>query len=623
MGMRKFIDIAEKMIFVRKRFIFFVASLFLLPACFLKAHFQTVEVRPSSVVELIDDQYFFLHTVKSGQTLFSISRVYTITQELIIQHNPELEYGLKSDQVIRIPAFSHTVISGETEFGLSRKYGISIDQLRAYNPSLSDGLKLGQQLFLPGRSPDVTVYHDENGGVDTSKETPRLPVWPKDIGEQVLDPEHMPETLLVRDSLQRDSLIRSLYGSVRPCHQASPKETYHVALLIPLFLNELASNLNADSSLLDTSEGFSLSHKSFSFIPYYQGVLLALDSIQKQGVDIRLHVFDVDQNELKARQVVSTPGFSNMDLIIGPFFSNTLNYISNYALHNNINVVSPLLPNRQMLQEHPNLFNVVPSLEIQLENLAEYIGDKYHGKNIVFVHNNQPQALPVINGFRRSLSENLKNGQKNRAQVIQTDWRNEGSNNISTEEGNSNNDYTGFKEIIYNRVGISGLLSKLEQNNNNIIITLISGEAFLSNYLRELNIHSERYDIEVFGIPDWKDYESIEIDYLQKLNVHIFSPYFVDYSDQHIKDFIRRFRNEFKTEPSSDAFKAVSTAYYFFSALALYGSSFHECIGQLNNLPLDFPFQFKRPFGTDRGWENEFTTLFKFDNFRMVDVTKN
>ncbi len=610
------------MIFVKRRLIFFVALLFLLPSCFLKAQFHAVEVFPSANVEMVDETYYFLHTVKAGHTLYSIARAYTITQELIVDINPELEYGLKADQVIKIPAFSHIVIPGDTEYALSRKYGLSIEQLRAFNPVLSDGLKLGQQLFVPGRMPEALVQQDKDPGVIlVPPDTPRLPEWPRDTPQPPIAVDS-DEFLHRKDLPALDSLTRKIFGSIQPCMFGSPKETYHVALLIPLFLNEFPSTLNQDSLRAGMIQGFSERHNSFSFISYYHGVLLAVDSLQAQGIDIRLHVYDVDQNEQTARQAVSSAGFSMIDLIIGPFYSNTLNYVSNYALHNNIPVVSPLLPDKQKLRGFPNLFNAIPSLEIQLENLAEYIGDNYFGQNIIFVHNNQPQALPVIAGFKRTLNNSLRSKHERHLPAVQANMRHVVTQNPAAEPDSVVAGPPTFKEVIYDRVGINGLLAKMDQNKKNIVVTLISGEAFLSNYLRELNIHTRRYDMEVFGIPDWKDYESIEIDYLQNLNVHIFSPHFVAYSEPHIKDFIRRYRKEFNTEPSPDAFKAVNTAYFFFSALALFGKTFPECMPQLNSLPSQFPFHFQKPYGQDHGWENAHTTLFKHEDFKLVDVNK-
>ncbi len=607
--------------FVKRRLIFFVPLLFLLPSCFLKAHFQAVEVLPSANVEMIDGAYYFTHTVKTGHTLYSIARAYAINQEIIVDMNPELEYGLKADQVIKIPAFAHIVTPGDTEYALSRKYGLRIEQLRAFNTLLSDGLKLGQQLFIPGRMPEVFVQQDmDTGAIMVPPDTPRLPEWPK-VGQPPIAVDSDEFTRL-KDSPTSDSLAKSIFGSIRPCLLSSPKETYHVALLIPLFLNEFPSGLNPDSLLADIIKEFSVKHKSFSFIPYYHGVLLAVDSLQAQGIDIQLHVFDVDQNEQKARQAVSNAVFSKIDLIIGPFYSNTLDYVCNYALHNNITVVSPLLPDKQKLRGFPNLFNAIPSLEIQLEKLAEYIGDNYHGHNIIFVHNNQPQALPVIVGFKRTLNNSLGRKQERPLPSVQVNMTHVVTQNPEAEPDSAVVGPPTIKEVIYDRVGINGLLDKMDQNKKNIIVTLISGEAFLSNYLRELNIHAMSYEIEVFGIPDWKDYESIEIDYLQNLNVHIFSPFFIEYSEPHIKDFIRRYRQEFNTEPSPDAFKAVNTAYFFFSALALYGNTFPECISQLNSLPPQFPFHFQKPYGPGHGWENGHTTLFKYEDFRLVAVNK-
>lgn len=609
------------MTFVKHTFILLIVMLALLQSCFVLAQNQTVQVSPSSKVEKQGDAFYFMHPVKPGQTLYSISRAYSVTQESIINANPELEYGLKSDQVIKIPAFDYTVVAGDTEYGLSRRFELTIEQLKALNPSLSGGLKLGQQLFLPKKMPDEMAA----GQIKTSiseADSLRLIVWPKQSGQQSDDARDSVKVQpLAPDSMLAIQSSLGVHGSLLPCAEASYSDVYHVALLIPLFLHEFPSDSPLDTLGLENQERLSLNHISFSFIPYYQGVLLALDSARKSGVDIRLHVFDVDRNEQKARETVSSPRFKDIDLIIGPFYNNTLDYISQFALHNNIPVVSPLLPDNQKLRGFPNLFNAVPSLEEQLSNLANYIGTQYTGGKIILVHNNQQQALPVINSFKTKLENSLRYSNRQAVPAI--------SNDTLLYSGNQPDSYNPkidssrhVDEIIYDREGMDGLLSKMDKENKNIVITLIGGEAFLANYLRELDMHSDDYDLELFGIPEWKDYESIDIEYIQNLNVHIFTHNFTDYSEQHNLDFVRRYRSEFNAEPSSDAFKAVHTAYYFFTALALYGKTFPDCMDQLNRLLYDTNFQFTRPFGHDHGWENSHSVIFKYEDYQMVNVNK-
>lgn len=602
---------------------FFIRNvLFLFVSVTLFAQVQPVEVVPSSVVQIINGKSYFFHPVRQGQTLFSISRAYGVTQEMILEENPDLVYGLRFDQVIRIPAFAHTVQPGETWFGLSRNYGLEVSRLQAFNQDVVEqGLKAGQQIFLPGRSP-----HQKTPAA-VGRETPvaARPVTPRD-GLTDMPSDHTltePTSLPPVDSLYL--LPERVYPAVAvPCRHAEPTAYYNVALLIPLFLDDIPKQLMGGDTIMagdtrDPAEWLTLRHRSFSFLPYYHGVLIALDSIRNQGVDIRLHVFDVCQNELKARQAVSSHGFSEMDLIIGPFFSETLRYVANFALHHQIPLVSPLLADQQQLHGFPNVFKATTSLESQLEKVAAFVAREHSGNNIIFVHNNQPQALPVINSFKKRLREELLNEKGQRSRPLAGGLFRRDITSSSASETDTVHSAL-FKEVIFVRDGMQGLLKAMDQEKTNTIITLISGEAFLSNYMRELNIHADNYDIVLFGIPDWKDYQSLEIDYLLNLNVHIFSSEFENYTASHTRDFIRKYRLAFQTEPPLDAFKGVHTAYYFFGALALYGKTFPQCMDEYNAVDKRPPIYYIRPLGEAHGWANQYSTIFTFRDFRMIDV---
>ena len=580
------------------------------------AQAEPVEVVPSGMVQEVDGRPYFFHYVKQGQTLYSIARAYAVSQDVIVAENPDIAFGLRFDQVIRIPVFFYQVQPQETEFGLSRQFGITIDQLRAYNPPIAeDGLKAGMQIAIPGYK---TTQADAPA---PARQEPFI---------------YLPAEPAPREQVEQ----------IRPCDEASPQDQYRVALLIPFYLEE-ALAFKRDTQLPpDPGSIMPASHRSFAFVPYYQGVVLALDSIRQNGVDISMDVFDVGQDMARARNLVMMDGFRNYDLIIGPFFPSTLEYIAGHARQYNIPVVSPLLPDNSQLRGAPNVFQATPSLEAQLSSLARYIARNYPGQNILLVHNNQPGALPMINTFKKSLGEemylakhfadsvNLARingyfagetmiGGRMTNVVVMSDTlgrvREPAHRNIPADALAR---FPNFREVIYLRTGMDGLVSELKQDRKNIVITLVSGEAFLSNYLRELSIRTRGMDVSVFGIPDWQDYQSIEIDYLQNLDVHIFTPDFYDYTDPHIRDFVRRFRGAFQTEPGTYAFKGVQTAYFFFNALAHFGKSFPSCLEQINAMGFDSPYRFVQPSGGTGGWENQHSTLFRYHSFRKIDVRR-
>ncbi len=112
---------------------------------------------------------FIVHTVEAKQTLYAISKMYSVSVEDIQKSNPELENtGIKIGQTLRIPVkrinkkevkrsvvtisadtIYHKVVKKETLYGLTKKYEVSEQELLKYNPSLKDGLKLDMVVKIP------------------------------------------------------------------------------------------------------------------------------------------------------------------------------------------------------------------------------------------------------------------------------------------------------------------------------------------------------------------------------------------------------------------------------------------------------------------------------------------
>ncbi|WP_329805614.1 LysM peptidoglycan-binding domain-containing protein [Flavobacterium facile] len=93
------------------------------------------------------------HTVRKGESLYSISKKYNVTVSHLEQLNPTAKKGLDVNTILQISEkkdleiLEHEVVAKETLFGLSKKYNISIEKLKQLNPSVeSEGLKVGQVL---------------------------------------------------------------------------------------------------------------------------------------------------------------------------------------------------------------------------------------------------------------------------------------------------------------------------------------------------------------------------------------------------------------------------------------------------------------------------------------------
>ena len=140
-------------------------------------------------------QSYKYHTVKKGETVFSISQAYSIDEEDIYKYNPEAKEGIGIDQKLVIPIsesndsespasgttsnttefIEHKVKKKETLYSLSKEYNVSVDDIKRYNKQLySKELQMGETIKIPSEAGApfesiVTVNSPEGISVATSK----------------------------------------------------------------------------------------------------------------------------------------------------------------------------------------------------------------------------------------------------------------------------------------------------------------------------------------------------------------------------------------------------------------------------------------------------------------------
>ena len=113
----------------------------------------------------------FMYTVKKGDTLWSIARVYSTSVDAIKKLNYFTNNDLYIGQVIRIPEIytkeedmyvpqfiNYTVKKGDNLYSIARQYNISIDTLIQDNALKSNILSIGQNLKI--RTDNVEVVEE-------------------------------------------------------------------------------------------------------------------------------------------------------------------------------------------------------------------------------------------------------------------------------------------------------------------------------------------------------------------------------------------------------------------------------------------------------------------------------
>jgi membrane-bound lytic murein transglycosylase D len=94
-----------------------------------------------------------IHIVKSGETLYSISKMYNVPGDSLKEWNRIQDSSLKPGQeLIILPEASkdiiHKVTSGETMYKISRMYAVSVADIKLWNGKKDESLETGEILII-------------------------------------------------------------------------------------------------------------------------------------------------------------------------------------------------------------------------------------------------------------------------------------------------------------------------------------------------------------------------------------------------------------------------------------------------------------------------------------------
>jgi len=451
--------------------------------------------------------------------------------------------------------YIHTIRRGQTLYMISKAYGVEVNDIIRENPGVREGIRADQKLriLVPGQKdapiPKVTPGKDKT---DARKETrPEVPGI--------------------------ESKTDSVVIPILPCGQdmTTKKSVYKVALMLPLFLSgfDQIDAENPDPGIFETS-------RCFQFLPYYEGFLMALDSLEQIGVKIKLYVYDVDKDTVKTRQLLKKQEMRSMDLIFGLLYHSNFKIVASFAKKNKINLVNPISERSELISGNPYIFKVQPSKKDQVEQLAAYMSGAFTGGQILIIRNGRYREPDAPDRLKKACLE--------RDLPVQ---------------------------VVESQEAAIGKYSKI---NPNYIVVFFDNQTYTLDFLKNLYKIRNEYDLTLVGLPEWPDMGGLETEYLVALKTHMMGRSFIDYDNQSVRHFVDRYQEKYKTDPELLAFQGFDQAIYFLSALNRYGTDIGRCIGELKIPGIQTRFEFSQTRGN--GFENRRWMMFKYDNYRLVPV---
>lgn len=545
------------------------------------------------------------HKVKKKETLYSIGREYGLTVDELIKANQGLTSNLKIGQIIIVPKKKITLpyIIHKTESStktnkIAKLYRIPSYQIREYNPEIGNKVNKYQEIKIPVGSSAIIV-----------------PVLP---GEEVIK---------IEDEIIEENPILTTECTIKP----NTERVFKVALMIPLLLEETDS-LDMEQFFLTPQPYF----VPFRFIKFYEGALMAVDSLTKQGANIEFYVYDVDKNITKTIKVLKQPELKSMDLIIGPFFNNSFNQVALFAGNFDIPIVNPLSHRDAVVNNYSTVFRVKPTVYSQKPLLQNYINKFADNNKIFLISQTSYLDADIITDLKNGILTSINSQAKVSNQELldlsyEVAKRDTLFDDTITPPPFIFENTEIYPEIIENAISDSTLINNqlvrinysvdslhpfLENASpirNNLVILYGNKKSFILDVLNRLNESRDTFDIKLIGMPTWERVSNLNNIKMNNLKSSYFSSDFVDYELDNTQTFIHEFRERYNTEPEGYAFSGFDITYYFLSALFYLDDDFTKCIDQFPMELIQGRYSFSRVGNTNN---------FVNDYWHMVQIKK-
>lgn len=401
----------------------------------------------------------------------------------------------------------HKVKKKETVFGISRAYGLTIEELINANPEMKQQgyeLKIGTVLNIP-----------------------------------------YPKSVIEKQEAERAAKVKKAVEGAAKANDVRNREI-RLGVMLPLH------DINGDGRRM---------------MEYYRGVLMACDSLKKQGVSIDVHAWNTAEDG-NIYKVLEDPAAAKCDLIIGPLYSKQMDALSDFVAKHDIRLVIPFSINAPQLTTNRNIFQVYQSQnEVSEATISHYL-ERFKDCHTVVIDCNDSTSKKGVFTFA------LRRQMESRGmECVVTNLK-------SSEEYFSNAFSRTKPNIVVLNTGRSQEL----------------GVAF--SKINGLKANNPELDITMFGYSDWLLYTHRYLENYYKYNTYIPSVFYYNPLSPATQQFQQKYRQNFSSDMQNllprFAITGFDHAYFFLKGLHKYGKTFNGAEGMFGYPFIQTPLKFER-----------------------------
>ncbi|WP_459189802.1 LysM peptidoglycan-binding domain-containing protein [Parabacteroides sp. APC149_11_2_Y6] len=545
--------------------------------------------KPETIVTSGQSDEIFYHTIEQGQTVYAIATMYGVTVDDIYRLNPGSKEYIKAGATLKIPQrdtmtgatdkkgdgyIYHTIQPRETLYSLSIRYKVPGADIINANPGLSVAtFTIGKNIRIPAtplESLPVTEIQTVTKEIEykiEKKETmysicrkfnvssneliklnPKLKGGVK-AGMVIKIPVETEESVTVEKATPAERDVNALLATPQNIKRVN---TIKVALLLPFMAEEPHP-----------------SSTTSRFIEYYEGLLLAVDSLQKNGCSIDLSVYDTGNGTKKIKEVLNTDALKETNLIIGAVQNDQIKLVANFAQKNKIKYVIPFTSKNDDVLSNAYVYQVNTPHSYLYANASQAGCDLFAEDNIILLNiKDEDEKADFIKAFKAEMRQR----------------------NIRYKEMNYNGD--SFQ---------TDIASVLESGKRNIVVPTSSSLNALNKIKSPLRMIAEtkpEYMMTLFGYPEWQTYTRECLDDFYALNTYIYSNFYADNLSQDVSSFYTHYKTWFSKNLINTFPKygilGFDTGMFFLGAINKYGTNFENNLDNIKYKSIQTGFDFHR-----------------------------
>lgn len=315
------------------------------------------------------------------------------------------------------------------------------------------------------------------------------------------------------------------------------KDRYRVDFLLPLYLNDLVKN---DKPVYKDR----IPEKAQTGVNFYEGVKLAVDTLNKMGYEIDVHIHDITEVGHTPEALVKSNALAESDLIIGAVQSYQIKPVADYAKKKQINFISALSPADADILGNPYFTITQPTLVTHIKKLRASVLKKYPDSDIFLFYRTDPSVDSTA--YKYAFEDEEKH----------------------------------FKRVQINLPPTQMHLQKIfDSTHVNVIMMPILDYSYAQNILEDLYKWFPSYSFEVYGVPSWKGMSKLrQTDAYPNVTILFSVPFHFEITNSFTSNFNTIYKNEFGGRPTEMTFRGYETTMWYAYLLKRYGNIFNEKI---------------------------------------------